>query len=65
MEITLNKERRLFVIPAGVGYTSTMGFDVVYKHLRALSERIARFGIAVGTVSRQEIGSFAQWEFAE
>lgn len=44
MEITLNQEQRLFVIPAGEGY-SCLGFDVVFNHCRELARRIKKFAL--------------------
>ena len=37
MEITINQDQRLFVIPEGDGY-SCMGFDVVFKKLKQIIE---------------------------
>ncbi len=61
MEVTVNGEQRLFVIPEARGW-SCLGFDVVYKHLRALGEKLARFGIDIAQVREEEIGSLAQYE---
>jgi hypothetical protein len=39
-EITLNKERKLYVIPSGSGY-SCLGFDHAFKQATALADAIA------------------------
>ena len=59
--VTINAEQRLFVIPAGGGY-SCAGFDYVFKQLRALSEALTRFGIDVGELRVDEVGSIAQYQ---
>lgn len=61
MNVTLNLERRLFVIHAANGYTCH-GFDVVYKQLRALQQKLSRYHIDVGIVREEEIGTLAQYE---
>lgn len=66
MEITLNKEQRLFVIPSGDGY-SCLGFDVVFNHCRELARRIKKFkllkpGTELAPVLESEIGSPEQYQ---
>ncbi len=60
MRITLNTEQRLFVIPAGDGYT-TAGFDYIHKQLKTLSQKLSKFKIDVGIVSNDEIGTTNQY----
>lgn len=61
MEITINAEQRLFVIHGEGGY-SCHGFENVFKTLHALAEKVARFGIDVGEVRKDGIGTSAQYD---
>lgn len=60
MTITINQEQRLFVIPAGDGVT-TAGFDYIFKQLKALSQKLSKFGIDVGVLNEDEIGTTKQY----
>lgn len=62
MEVTINQEQRLFVIPSGGGY-SCMGFDVVFKKLKQLIEYLdlrGEYGLPV-EAKEEEIGTMAQY----
>ena len=61
MTITINKEQRLYVIPAGNGYTCA-GFDYVFTQLQTLSQKLSKFNIDVGIVSSDEIGTTDQYQ---
>lgn len=60
MKITLNGERRLFIIPEGDGYT-TAGFDYIYKQLGLLAQKLAKFGIELVT-RKEDVGTLTQYE---
>jgi hypothetical protein len=60
MSITISEDQRLFVIPAGDGYTCA-GFDYVFKQLKTLSQKLFKFNIDVGIVSDDEIGTKDQY----
>lgn len=62
MEVTINQEQRLFVIPSGDGY-SCMGFDVVFKKLKQIIEYLdlrSKDGVSV-EAKVDEIGTMAQY----
>lgn len=59
MSITLNTERRLFVIGAGRGF-SCLGFDVVLKRLKVFAERLGES--VVGPVLESDKGTLKQYE---
>lgn len=61
MEITLNPEQRLFVIPCGDGY-SCAGFDYVFKNLKTLAQKLLKFGIEIAPAREDEIGTPTQYE---
>lgn len=61
MEISIDKERRLFVIPCGSGY-SCMGFEYVAKQLQTLSQALLKFGINIGEIIQEQIGTLNQYE---
>lgn len=56
MEITINQEQRLFVIPSGDGY-SCLGFDNVFKKLKQI---VATLGLSL-PVDESEKGTMAQY----
>ena len=58
MQVTANPDSRLFVIPAGPGYT-TYGFDNCYRDTKALAQRLGRNDLAP---RQEEIGSMEQYE---
>lgn len=55
MNVTLNQEQRLFVLPSGSGY-SCLGFDVVFKRLKQYAQLL---GLA--QPSSDGIGTLAQY----
>ena len=59
--VEVNLQQRLYVIPAGEGYT-TAGFDYVFKQLSVLAEKLAGFGVSFDPVREDEIGTAAQYE---
>lgn len=64
--ITLNTERRLFVLK-NTEYTSCLGYDVVFNHCRELERRINKFGFlktgaTLSPVLESEIGTVAQYQ---
>lgn len=65
MEITLDEERRQFVL-SGEHHVSCMGFDVVYNHIRELERRIKQYKLlsSGGTlvhVEAADIGTLDQY----
>lgn len=58
MEITINEGQRLFVIPAGKGF-SCMGFDNVF---RQLGEALRRLGRSDDRASAEKIGTVEQYD---
>lgn len=66
MQITLNKEQKLFVFK-GDEFVSCMGFDVVFNHCREMARRIKKFqllpsGTSLAPVLESEIGTMAQYQ---
>lgn len=56
MEVTINAEQRLFVIPEGGGY-SCLGFDVAFKQLKQI---VAHLGLSL-PVNEGEKGTLGQY----
>lgn len=56
MNITINQEQRLFVLPSGGGY-SCLGFDVVFKRLKQYAQRLG-----LTAPDPQQVGSMAQYQ---
>ena len=56
--VTTNDEQRLFVIPAGKGF-SCLGFDVCYRESRQLAERLGRQDLMP---REDEVGSLKQYD---
>lgn len=62
MEVTINQEQRLFVIPSGDGY-SCLGFDLAFKKLKQLIEYLdirGEYGSPM-EAKESEIGTMAQY----
>lgn len=64
--ITLNQDQRLFVVPAGEGFTC-LGFDVVFGHCKELARRIKKLGLLkpgaeLAPVLESEIGTPEQYQ---
>lgn len=57
-KVTLNRKRRLFVIPEGNGYTC-LGFDVCQNRINRLAPELAALGYRVGRMPRK--GTLAQY----
>jgi len=62
MSITINEQRRFFVIPCGNDGYTTAGFDYVLKQLRTLEQRLAPHGLDIGPLDPAAIGTLAQYE---
>lgn len=56
MEVTINAEQRLFVIPEGSGY-SCLGFDVVFKQLKQI---VAYLGLSL-PLNEADKGTLGQY----
>lgn len=56
MEVTINQEQRLFVIPSGEGY-SCLGFDVVFRKLKQI---VSTLDLSL-PVNEEEVGTMAQY----
>lgn len=66
MEITLNKQQRLFIF-SEQEHTSCLGFDVVFKHCLELARRIKKFnllkpGVELTPILESEIGTVSQYQ---
>lgn len=57
--VTANPKQRLFVIPAGAGYYSCLGFDNCYSHAKQLAEILGRPDLAP---QEEEIGEIRQYK---
>lgn len=65
MNVTVNQEQRLFVIPSGGGYTC-LGFDVVYDNCLELVKRIRQHHIVpseqpLPAVEQADVGTIGQY----
>lgn len=62
MEITLDEERRHFVL-AGSDYVSCMGYDVVHKHCLEFERRFRKMGVELPeSILESEVGTLKQYE---
>lgn len=58
LNVTANRQQRVFVIPAGSGYTC-LGFDNCFQHAKQLAELLNRPDLAP---REEEIGDLRQYE---
>ena len=63
MQVTLNPEQRLYVIPCGDGYTC-LGFDNARDHANQIADRLGQRGLAFGDEDHGSLAGYAKYRAA-
>lgn len=63
MQVTLNPEQRLYVIPCGDGYTC-LGFDNARDHANQIADRLGQRGLAFGDEDHGSLAGYAKYSAA-